>query len=75
MRRWQAAAGAFGTYLLPAASDGASRWRTLHEVPGERLTDVTTTAASALLGLTPTLIALLIFQRTLIPGITAGAVK
>jgi raffinose/stachyose/melibiose transport system permease protein len=42
---------------------------------GERLMDVTTTSASALLGLIPTLIFFLIFQRTLTRGITAGAVK
>ncbi len=42
---------------------------------GERLMDVTTTSASALLGLIPTLVFFLIFQRTLTKGITAGAVK
>jgi raffinose/stachyose/melibiose transport system permease protein len=42
---------------------------------GQRLMDVTTTSASALLGLIPTLIFFLIFQRTLTRGITAGAVK
>ena len=42
---------------------------------GDRLMDVTTTSASALLGLVPTLIFFLIFQRTLTRGITAGAVK
>ncbi len=42
---------------------------------GERLMDVTTTSASALLGLIPTLVFFLIFQRTLTRGITAGAVK
>jgi ABC-type sugar transport system, permease component len=42
---------------------------------GERLTDVTTTSASALLGLIPTLVVFLVFQRTLTRGITAGAVK
>ncbi|MFV0405702.1 MAG: carbohydrate ABC transporter permease [Propioniciclava sp.] len=42
---------------------------------GDRLMDVTTTSASALLGLLPTLIFFLIFQRTLARGITAGAVK
>jgi raffinose/stachyose/melibiose transport system permease protein len=42
---------------------------------GERLMDVTTTSASALLGVIPTLIFFLIFQRTLTRGITAGAVK
>ncbi len=42
---------------------------------GDRLMDVTTTSASALLGIIPTLIFFLIFQRTLTHGITAGAVK
>jgi raffinose/stachyose/melibiose transport system permease protein len=42
---------------------------------GDRLMDVTTTSASALLGLIPTLIFFLIFQRTLTRGITAGATK
>ncbi|MDY7529183.1 MULTISPECIES: carbohydrate ABC transporter permease [Cryobacterium] len=42
---------------------------------GDRLMDVTTTSASALLGLLPTLVFFLIFQRTLTRGITAGAVK
>ena len=42
---------------------------------GDRLMDVTTTSASALLGLLPTLIFFLIFQRTLTRGVTAGAVK
>jgi len=42
---------------------------------GQRLMDVTTTSASALLGLIPTLLFFLIFQRTLTRGITAGAVK
>jgi raffinose/stachyose/melibiose transport system permease protein len=42
---------------------------------GQRLMDVTTTSASALLGLIPTLVFFLIFQRTLTRGITAGAVK
>ncbi|MCW4385207.1 carbohydrate ABC transporter permease [Salinibacterium sp. SYSU T00001] len=42
---------------------------------GDRLMDVTTTSASALLGVIPTLIFFFIFQRTLTRGITAGAVK
>jgi raffinose/stachyose/melibiose transport system permease protein len=42
---------------------------------GDRLMDVTTTSASALLGLLPTLVFFLIFQRTLSRGITVGAVK
>ncbi|GAA5026096.1 carbohydrate ABC transporter permease [Microbacterium fluvii] len=42
---------------------------------GDRLMDVTTTAGAALMGIIPTLIFFLIFQRTLTRGITAGAVK
>lgn len=42
---------------------------------GQRIMDVTTTSASALLGLIPTLVFFLIFQRTLTRGITTGAVK
>ena len=42
---------------------------------GDKIMDVTTTSASALLGLLPTLVFFLIFQRTLTRGITAGAVK
>jgi raffinose/stachyose/melibiose transport system permease protein len=42
---------------------------------GDRLMDVTTTSASALLGLVPTLVFFLLFQRTLTRGVTAGAVK
>ncbi len=42
---------------------------------GQRLMDVTTTAAASLISIVPTLIFYLIFQRTLSRGITAGAVK
>lgn len=42
---------------------------------GERIMDVTTTAAASLISIIPTLIFYLIFQRTLSRGITAGAVK
>jgi raffinose/stachyose/melibiose transport system permease protein len=42
---------------------------------GDRMMDVTTTSASALLGIVPTLVFFLLFQRTLTRGITAGAVK
>ncbi len=42
---------------------------------GERIMDVTTTAAASLISIIPTLIFYLIFQRTLARGITAGAVK
>ena len=42
---------------------------------GDRLMDVTTTAAASLISIVPTLIFYLIFQRTLSRGITAGAVK
>ena len=42
---------------------------------GDRLMDVTTTAAASLISIVPTLIFYLIFQRTLSRGITTGAVK
>ncbi len=42
---------------------------------GDRIMDITTTSASALLGLIPTLVFFLVFQRTLTRGITAGAIK
>lgn len=42
---------------------------------GDRLMDVTTTSGAALIGLIPTIIFFLIFQRTLTRGITAGATK
>lgn len=42
---------------------------------GERIMNVTTISASALLGIAPTLIFFLVFQRTLTRGLTAGAIK
>ncbi|GLY30511.1 ABC transporter permease [Kineosporia sp. NBRC 101731] len=42
---------------------------------GERIMNVTTISASALLGVLPTLIFFLVFQRTLTRGLTAGAIK
>ena len=42
---------------------------------GEHMADITTTSASALLGLIPTLVFFLLFQRTLTRGVTAGAIK
>jgi len=42
---------------------------------GQRFMDATTTSASALIGILPAVVFFLIFQRTLIRGVTAGAVK
>jgi raffinose/stachyose/melibiose transport system permease protein len=42
---------------------------------GQRLMDATMSSASALLGIVPTLVFFLIFQRTLSRGITVGAIK
>jgi raffinose/stachyose/melibiose transport system permease protein len=42
---------------------------------GQRLMDATMSSASALLGIIPTLVFFLIFQRTLARGITVGAIK
>jgi raffinose/stachyose/melibiose transport system permease protein len=37
--------------------------------------DATTTSASALIGILPAILFFLLFQRTLIRGVTAGALK
>jgi raffinose/stachyose/melibiose transport system permease protein len=42
---------------------------------GQRFMDATTTSASALIGILPAVVFFLIFQRSLIRGVTAGAVK
>jgi len=42
---------------------------------GQRFMDATTTSASALIGILPAVVFFLHFQRTLIRGVTAGAVK
>jgi ABC-type glycerol-3-phosphate transport system permease component len=42
---------------------------------GQRFMDATTTCASALIGIVPAILFFVIFQRTLIRGVTAGAVK
>jgi raffinose/stachyose/melibiose transport system permease protein len=42
---------------------------------GDRQMDVTTTSASALIGVLPAILFFVIFQRTLTRGITAGAIK
>jgi raffinose/stachyose/melibiose transport system permease protein len=42
---------------------------------GQRFMDATTTSASALIGILPAIVFFLIFQRTLIRGVTAGAIK
>jgi ABC-type glycerol-3-phosphate transport system permease component len=42
---------------------------------GQRFMDATTTSASALIGILPAVVFFAIFQRTLIRGVTTGAVK
>jgi len=42
---------------------------------GQRFMDATTTSASALIGILPAIAFFLIFQRSLIRGVTAGAIK
>lgn len=42
---------------------------------GQRFMDATTTSASALIGVLPAILFFVIFQRTLIRGVTAGALK
>jgi raffinose/stachyose/melibiose transport system permease protein len=66
-------------FLIPltflASNDNQTVPVAISVLQGDRLMDVTTTAGSALLGIIPTIIFFLIFQRTLTRGITAGAVK
>lgn len=66
-------------FLIPltflASNDNQTVPVAISVLQGDRLMDVTTISASALLGIIPTLIFFLIFQRTLTRGITAGAVK
>ena len=47
----------------------------LSSLQGDRLLDVPTLNAGALVSLVPTLLFFLFFQRTLTRGVTAGAVK
>jgi raffinose/stachyose/melibiose transport system permease protein len=42
---------------------------------GQYTSDPTTQAAAALVGILPTLLFFLIFQRTLLKGVTMGSVK
>ncbi len=42
---------------------------------GQRMVDATAQSASALLGMVPALIFFLLFQRSLVKGVVAGAVK
>ena len=66
-------------YMIPLAFlvDNSSQTVpiAISSLTGDRLMDVTTTAAASLISIVPTLIFYLIFQRTLSRGITAGAVK
>lgn len=66
-------------YMIPMAFlvDNATQTVPIavSSLTGDRLMDVTTTAAASLISLVPTLIFYLIFQRTLSRGITTGAVK
>ncbi|WP_094723118.1 carbohydrate ABC transporter permease [Bombiscardovia coagulans] len=66
-------------YMIPMAFlvDNATQTVpiAISSLSGDRLMDVTTTAAASLISLVPTIIFYLIFQRTLSRGITTGAVK
>jgi raffinose/stachyose/melibiose transport system permease protein len=66
-------------YMIPMAFlvDNATQTVPIavSSLSGDRLMDVTTTAAASLVSIVPTLIFYLIFQRTLSRGITTGAVK
>ena len=66
-------------FLLPlvllASNDNQTVTVAMGVLFGQYTSDPTTTAAAALLGITPTVIFFLIFQRTLTKGVVVGAVK
>src|SRR5690606_30079965 len=65
-------------FLLPLSSlnrpDSLTAPLVLEQLSGERQTDVTTSTSAALLSVIPAIVFILICQRTLTRGITAGAV-
>lgn len=66
-------------FLLPlvllASNDNQTVTVAMGVLFGQYTSDPTTTAAAALLGITPTVVFFLIFQRTLTKGVVVGAVK
>ncbi|MFC9973088.1 carbohydrate ABC transporter permease [Spirillospora sp. NPDC127200] len=66
-------------FLIPlvflVSNDNQTVSVALGVLQGQRLMDATMSSAAALLGLLPTVLFFLIFQRTLARGLTAGAVK
>lgn len=66
-------------FLLPlvllASNDTQTVTVAMGVLFGQYTSDPTTTAAAALLGITPTVVFFLIFQRTLTKGVVVGAVK
>jgi raffinose/stachyose/melibiose transport system permease protein len=61
--------------LFLVSNDNQTVSVALGVLQGQRLMDATMSSASAVLGMIPTVIFFLIFQRTLTRGITVGAVK
>jgi len=61
--------------VMPTTPDSETVPIALASLQGDRMLDVPTLNAGALLSLLPTLVFFLIFQRTLTRGVTAGAVK
>ncbi|MFF0226101.1 carbohydrate ABC transporter permease [Streptomyces sp. NPDC004629] len=66
-------------FLLPlvmlVSNDNQTVSVALGVLQGQRLMDATMTSAAALLGVLPAVVFFLVFQRTLIRGLAAGAVK
>ncbi|MEQ1768232.1 MAG: carbohydrate ABC transporter permease [Devosia sp.] len=66
-------------FLLPlvllVSNDNQTVSVAMGVLSGQYVSDPTTTAAAALLGMSPTIIFFLIFQRTLTRGVVVGAVK
>ena len=66
-------------FLLPlvllVSNDNQTVSVAMGVLTGQYVSDPTTTAAAALLGMSPTVIFFLIFQRTLTRGVVVGAIK
>jgi len=61
--------------ILLTGNDNQTVPVALGVLQGQRMMDVTTSSASALLGIIPAVAFFLIFQRTLTRGVTVGAIK
>ncbi len=73
------ALGAWNQYLWPRAVIDDDRYATLQiqlrTIVGENVANANVSIAAALVAAVPVLVVLVLFQRQIIRGLTAGAVK